>query len=48
MSRMGRVCGLRRRCRGQFDIWESPGCLAGAFLYCFWLEWADAVAEFVG
>lgn len=27
--------------------WGSPGCLAGAFSYRFWLEWADAVAEFV-
>lgn len=48
MSRMGRVRGFRRRCRGRFDVWESPGCLAGAFSYRFWLEWADAVAEFVG
>ena len=48
MSRMRGVCGLRRRCRGRFDIGESPGCLAGAFLYRFWSEGADAVAEFVG
>lgn len=27
---------------------KSLGCLAGAFLYRFLLEWVDAVAEFVG
>lgn len=45
---MGRVRGIPRLLRGRFDGWESPGWLAGAFSYCFRLEWADAVAEFVG
>ena len=45
---MRRVSGFLRRCRGRFDIWESPGCLAGAFSYGVGSEWADAVAESVG
>ena len=49
MSRIRLVRGFLRRCRGLFDVWESPGCLAGAyFLYGVGLEGADAVAEFVG
>lgn len=45
---MRRVRGLARRCRGRFDVWWSPGCLAGAFCMVLGLEGADAVAEFVG
>lgn len=48
MSYMRVVRGFRRRCRGRFDVWESPNCLVGAFLYRLWLEGADAAAEFVG
>lgn len=45
---MRRVRGFLRRCPGRSDIWKGPGRLAGAFSYRFWLEWTDAVAEFVG
>ena len=44
---MDRVRGLLRRCRGRFDM-VKPRLCAGAFSYRVWLEWADAVAEFVG
>lgn len=27
---------------------RKPRLYAGVFSYCVWLEWSDAVAEFVG
>lgn len=48
MSRIRRARGVVRLCRGRSDIWGSPGCVPGLFRVLSGLEWADAVAEFVG
>lgn len=42
------VCGILRLFRIPSEAWWSPGCLPGLFCLVFCLEWADAVAEFVG
>lgn len=41
------VRGPVRFCRGRSDM-RKPRLCAGAFLYFIGLEWADAIAEFVG
>lgn len=47
MSRMRRGRGFPRRCCGRSEI-GSPGYVPGLFRVLSGLEWADAVAEFVG
>lgn len=47
MSRMGLILGFLRLFRGLSDI-VKPRFVTGAFLCLVGLEWADAVAEFVG
>ena len=45
---MGVGRGLLRLCRGRSDMSKAPAVWLGLFRIVFWLEWADAVAEFVG